>query len=163
MFKIFLIITILTLSCFGKEIKTIDFSGDIDLVLGDFSKSNLEKVCDISYPTIYKFWKEKPTFTQNDIKICSDLLKDYFDSFGFYRALISYEIVEDKTIFNIKKDEQIKISSIKIEDEYKNIIDLKVNDGFKASNFTNSKKIYTNIWVKKVMQKVFLMQKLMLI
>ena len=126
MFKIFLIITILTLSCFGKEIKTIDFSGDIDLVLGDFSKSNLEKVCDISYPTIYKFWKEKPTFTQNDIKICSDLLKDYFDSFGFYRALISYEIVEDKTIFNIKKDEQIKISSIKIEDEYKNIIPIDV-------------------------------------
>ena len=64
LFKIFLIITILTLSCFAKEIKTIDFSGDIDLVLGDFSKKNQKKVCDISYPTIYKFWKEKPIFSE---------------------------------------------------------------------------------------------------
>lgn len=140
MFKIFLIITILNLSCFAKEIKTIDFSGDIDLVLGDFSKSNLEKVCEISYSSIYKFWKEQPIFSEYDIQNCNDLLKDYFDSLGFYKATISYEIVEDRANFKIQKGEQIKISSITVEDEYKNIIDLKQNDGFKASNFTNSKK-----------------------
>jgi len=130
----------------AKEIKTIDFDGEIDLVLGDFSKSNLEKVCDISYPAIYKFWKEKPIFNENDIENCENLLNDYAQSLGFYNSLISYKIEEDKAIFDIKKNEQIKIASIEVDDEYKSIIELKVNDGFVSSNFTNSKKnIYKHL------------------
>ncbi|QKF73954.1 putative autotransporter secretion outer membrane protein TamA [Aliarcobacter faecis] len=140
MFKIFLIIGILFLNCFAKEIKTIDFSGDIDLVLGDFSKSNLEKVCDISYPSFYKFWKKNPVFKESDIVICRELLEDYMESLGFYNSLVSYTIDEDKAHFDIKKNEQIKISSIKIDDEFKDLIELKVDEGFKSSNFTNSKK-----------------------
>ncbi|MFV7789766.1 autotransporter assembly complex protein TamA [Aliarcobacter lanthieri] len=135
-----LIIILLSLSSFANDIKTIDFNGDIDLVLGDFSKSNLEKVCDISYPSFYKFWKEKPIFSEKDIAICSELLEDYTHSIGFYNSLITYEIDEDKATFTIKKNEQIKISSINIHDEYKNLIELKVGDGFESSNFTNSKK-----------------------
>lgn len=140
MLKLFLIIILVSLNCLAKEIKTIDFDGDIDLVLGDFSKSNLEKICDISYPAIYKFWKEKPIFSQNDIEICENLLNEYAQSLGFYNSSISYKIEKDKATFNIKKNEQIKIASIKVDDEYKNIIELKVNDGFISSNFTNSKK-----------------------
>ncbi|WP_418186931.1 autotransporter assembly complex protein TamA [Aliarcobacter lanthieri] len=135
-----LIIILLSLSSFANDIKTIDFNGDIDLVLGDFSKSNLEKVCDISYPSFYKFWKENPIFSEKDIAICSELLEDYTHSIGFYNSLITYEIDEDKATFTIKKNEQIKISSINIHDEYKNLIELKVGDGFESSNFTNSKK-----------------------
>lgn len=140
MFKILLIVVILSLNIFAKEIKTVDFSGEIDLVLGDFAKSNLEKVCNISYPAIYKFWKANPIFNENDIKLCKDSLDDYSKSLGYYRALISYEIEDDKATFNIKKNEQIKIASIKVEDEYENIIGLKVDDGFISSDFTNSKK-----------------------
>ncbi|WP_419678205.1 autotransporter assembly complex protein TamA [Aliarcobacter lanthieri] len=135
-----LIIILFSLSSFANDIKTIDFNGDIDLVLGDFSKSNLEKVCDISYPSFYKFWKESPIFSEKDITICSELLEDYTHSIGFYNSLITYEIDEDKATFTIKKNEQIKISSIKIDNEYKNLIELKVGDGFESSNFTNSKK-----------------------
>lgn len=140
MLKLFIIIIFISLNCLAKEIKTIDFDGEIDLVLGDFSKSNLEKVCDISYPAIYKFWKEKPIFTQNDIENCKNLLNDYAQSLGFYNSSISYKIEEDKASFHIKKNKQIKIASIEVDDEYKNIIELKVNDGFVSSNFTNSKK-----------------------
>ena len=146
MLKLFIIIIFISLNCLAKEIKTIDFDGEIDLVLGDFSKSNLEKVCDISYPAIYKFWKEKPIFTQNDIENCENLLNDYAQSLGFYNSSISSKIEEDKAIFDIKKNEQIKIASIEIDDEYKSIIELKVNDGFVSSNFTNSKKnIYKHL------------------
>ncbi|RBQ32455.1 hypothetical protein CRU92_01735 [Arcobacter sp. FW59] len=135
-----LIIILLSLNSFSKEIKTIDFDGDIDLVLGDFSKSTLEKVCDISYPSFYKFWKENPIFSENDIKLCRDLIENYSQSIGFYNSLISYKIDEEKATFSIKKNEQIKISSITIDDEYKNLIELKVDDGFESSTFTNSKK-----------------------
>lgn len=146
MLKLFIIIIFISLNCLAKEIKTIDFDGEIDLVLGDFSKSNLEKVCDISYPAIYKFWKEKPIFNENDIENCENLLNDYAQSLGFYNSLISYKIEEDKAIFDIKKNEQIKIASIEVDDEYKSIIELKVNDGFVSSNFTNSKKnIYKHL------------------
>ena len=146
MLKLFIIIIFISLNCLAKEIKTIDFDGEIDLVLGDFSKSNLEKVCDISYPAIYKFWKEKPIFTENDIENCENLLNDYAQSLGFYNSSISYKIEEDKASFYIKKNEQIKIASIEVDDEYKNIIELKVNDGFVSSNFTNSKKnIYKHL------------------
>ncbi|WP_418185053.1 autotransporter assembly complex protein TamA [Aliarcobacter vitoriensis] len=135
-----LIIILLSLNSFSKEIRTIDFDGDIDLVLGDFSKSTLEKVCDISYPSFYKFWKENPIFSENDIKLCRDLIENYSQSIGFYNSLISYKIDEEKATFSIKKNEQIKISSITIDDEYKNLIELKVNEGFESSTFTNSKK-----------------------
>lgn len=146
MLKLFIIIIFISLNCLAKEIKTIDFDGEIDLVLGDFSKSNLEKVCDISYPAIYKFWKEKPIFNENDIENCENLLNDYAQSLGFYNSSISYKIEEDKASFYIKKNEQIKIASIEVDDEYKNIIELKVNDGFVSSNFTNSKKnIYKHL------------------
>ena len=146
MLKLFIIIIFISLNCLAKEIKTIDFDGEIDLVLGDFSKSNLEKVCDISYPAIYKFWKEKPIFNENDIENCENLLNDYAQSLGFYNSSISYKIEEDKASFHIKKNEQIKIASIEVDDEYKSIIELKVNDGFVSSNFTNSKKnIYKHL------------------
>lgn len=146
MLKLFLIIALISLNCFAKEIKTIDFDGEIDLVLGDFSESNLEKVCDISYPPIYKIWQEKPVFNEIEIEICENLLTEYAESLGFYNSLISYKIQEDKATFNIKKNKQIKIASIKIEDEYKKIIELKIKDGFVSSNFTNSKKnIYKHL------------------
>ena len=140
MFIKILILIILSLSAFSKEIKDVDFTGDIDLVLGDFSKSNLEKVCNISYPPIYKFWQKNPTFTQYDILICNESLIEYAQSLGFYEANISYEISEEKATLSIQKNKQIKISSIDIEDEYKNIIGLKIDDFFNASDFTNSKK-----------------------
>ncbi|HRF21956.1 MAG TPA: POTRA domain-containing protein, partial [Comamonas denitrificans] len=111
--KLFIIIIFISLNCLAKEIKTIDFDGEIDLVLGDFSKSNLEKVCDISYPAIYKFWKEKPIFNENDIENCENLLNDYAQSLGFYNSSISYKIEEDKASFHIKKNEQIKINKQK--------------------------------------------------
>ena len=146
MLKLFIIIIFISLNCLAKEIKTIDFDGEIDLVLGDFSKSNLEKVCDISYPAIYKFWKEKSIFTENDIENCENLLNDYAQSLGFYNSSISSKTEEDKASFHIKKNEQIKIASIEVDDEYKSIIELKVNDGFVSSNFTNSKKnIYKHL------------------
>ncbi|WP_428016428.1 autotransporter assembly complex protein TamA [Arcobacter sp.] len=124
----------------ANEIKTLDFDGDIDLALTDFSKSNLEKVCNISYPTFYKFWQTKPTFSKEDVVVCSESINEYAQSLGFYRAETSYEIKDDKAVITLKKNEQIKISTIQIENEYKDIIGLKTGDFFKASNFTNSKK-----------------------
>lgn len=140
MFIRILILLILPFLIFANEIKTLDFKGDIDLVLTDFSKNNLEKVCNITYPAFYKFWQKNPTFTKEDIIICSDSINEYAQSLGFYKALTSYEIKENKAVITFKKNEQVKIATIEVEDEYKTIIDLKIGEFFKASDFTNSKK-----------------------
>ena len=82
--KFFLFFLFLTINCFANDIKNIEYKGDIDLVLGDFSKSNLDTICSFSYPEIYKIWKKNPTFTSKDIENCSELLKEYLQSLGFY-------------------------------------------------------------------------------
>lgn len=140
MFTKVLLIIILPIFIFANEIKTLDFKGDIDLAITDFSKSNLEKVCNISYPTFYKFWQKNPTFSKEDIIVCNETIKEYAQSLGFYNAITTYDIKDENAIITLKRNEQIKIATIEIEDEYRNIIGLKINDFFKASNFTNSKK-----------------------
>ncbi|MCT7539623.1 BamA/TamA family outer membrane protein [Aliarcobacter cryaerophilus] len=140
MFKIFLIISILFLNSLANDIKTIEYKGDIDLVLGDFSKSNLDAICGFSYPEIYKIWKKNPTFTSKDIENCSELLKEYLQSLGFYRAKIDYEIKNDIATINIFKNEAIKVSSIKVEDEYKKFVNFRKDEVFISSKFSESKK-----------------------
>ena len=119
---------------------------EIDLVLGDFSKSNLDTICAFSYPEIYKIWKKNPTLTSKDIVNCSELLKEYSQSLGFYRAKIDYEIKNDIATINIFKNEAIKVSSIKVEDEYKKFVSFRKDEVFISSKFSESKKKYKKIF-----------------
>lgn len=137
--KIFITI-LFTFPLFAKEIKTLTFDGDIDLVIGDFSKTNLEKTCNITYPAFFKIWQKDPVFNIDTISICTEQIEEYARSLGFYKALISYKIEENQANITIIKNEQIKITSINIEDEYKDIIVFKTGDYFNSSTFTNSKK-----------------------
>ena len=156
MFIKFLIILIFTTTVFSKEIETIDFKGDIDLIIGDFSKSNLEEICSFKFPSPYKFWLKNPKFNPNDIYTCTNILDDYAKSLGFYKADISYFIKEKKATITLIKNEQIKINSIQTKDEYKKILNIKENDFFKTSDFTNSKRIikrylYENSYAKALL------------
>lgn len=140
MFRIILLLFVLTISLFAKEIKKLDFSGDIDLVFGDFSKNSLEKVCQIYYPPFYKIWQKNPSFTEDEILACKESIEEYAQSLGYYKALISYKIDNNQAVIDIIKNEAIIINSISIEDEYKDIIKLKINDKFNTISFSNSKK-----------------------
>lgn len=140
MFRIILLLFVLTISLFAKEIKKLDFSGDVDLVFGDFSKNSLEKVCQISYPPFYKIWQKNPSFTEDEILACKESIEEYAQSLGYYKALISYKIDNNQAVIDIIKNEAIIINSISIEDEYKDIIKLKINDKFNTISFSNSKK-----------------------
>lgn len=140
MFRIILLLFVLTISLFAKEIKKLDFSGDVDLVFGDFSKNSLEKVCQIYYPPFYKIWQKNPSFTEDEILACKESIEEYAQSLGYYKALISYKIDNNQAVIDIIKNEAIIINSISIEDEYKDIIKLKINDKFNTISFSNSKK-----------------------
>ncbi len=130
----------LTLSLFAGEINQINFSGDVDLVIGDFSKENLLKVCNISYPPFYKIWQDNPTFSQYDIVVCSESIDEYAQSLGFYKADISYSIENEISQIHITKNQPIQINSIIIDEEYAPLIHIKKNDYFNTIDFSNSKK-----------------------
>ncbi|AXK49407.1 hypothetical protein CRU87_04900 [Aliarcobacter trophiarum LMG 25534] len=138
--KVFLFFLFLTINCFANEIKKIEYIGDIDLVLGDFSKSNLDTICGFSYDEFYKIWKKNPTFIKKDIENCSEQLKEYLDSLGFYKATVNYEIKDNNAKIEIIKNEPIKVNSIEVEDEYKRFVSFKKDEVFISSKFTESKK-----------------------
>ncbi|MDY0327782.1 MAG: BamA/TamA family outer membrane protein [Arcobacteraceae bacterium] len=140
--RIFLVLT-LVVSLYANEIKNLNFGGNIDLVLGDFSTSNLNKVCNITYPPFYKFWQKNPTFSLYDIQICEELLVEYAQSLGFYEADIITIIKDNKATINIIKNRPIMINSIEIDEKYKKLIDIEVNKQFTTINFSNSKKAIT--------------------
>lgn len=140
MIRIFLTTLFLTLQLFSNTVKSIEFKGDIDLVFGDFSAQNLQKVCNISYPQFFKFWQKQPTFSQYDILVCTESIDEYAQSLGFYRANINYIIDNSKATITIYKNEPIKISNIEVDEEYKDIIGLQPNTYFNTADFSNSKR-----------------------
>lgn len=130
----------LTVSLFAGEIDQINFSGDVDLVIGDFSRENLLKVCNISYPPFYKIWQDNPTFSQYDIVVCSESIEEYAQSLGFYKADISYAIDNKIAQIHITKNNPILINSITIDKEYEPLINIKEHNSFNTVDFSNSKK-----------------------
>jgi translocation and assembly module TamA len=128
---------------YGKTFKNIVFQGDIDLIAGEFDRTTLLKICHIEYPPIYKIWKTNPTFERREIKGFKKNLIDYAKSMGYYNVKISSSVEDDSIYIDIKKYQPIKISSIRVDNEFKELLLIKENKRFKTTEFTESKKKIT--------------------
>ena len=137
--KLFIFIFFLITLIEAKDYKEIKFKGDIDKLIGDFSRGTLLKIMGVVYPPFYKFWQNDPTFDDGKIPKFEKNLKLYCDSLGFYKAKIKIDTNSSTIFINIKKNEPILIKSIKLPNEYKKLINLKERKRFTTSNFTNSK------------------------
>lgn len=135
--KILLFFLFLTLS--NADFKEIEFNRGKELIIGDFSREKLLKVIGVDYPPIYKFWKKEPTFQKAQIPKFKKALLEYCHSLGYYKAKIEVKKEKKKIIFNIIKNEPIKIYSIKISPSFKKLIELNIGDTFKTSSFSSSK------------------------
>lgn len=136
---IYIILFIVTLLS-GKSFNNIEFTGDVDLLSGEFDRTTLLKVCHIEYPAIYKIWKKNPTFKESQIEEFVSYLLDYSKSMGYYRAKVDGKTDGDTIYLNIKKNTPIKIHSISIDEEYRKFLELQKNRRFRTIDFTNSKK-----------------------
>lgn len=138
--KNFILILIFTLFLMGDEFHSVKFSGDYGSSDEEFSDETLEKICHIEYPPTYKVWKNNPVFTKKDIKLFRTNLKSYMESIGYYDGKVDITTAEDTIYVHIKKNRAIKIHSLKVPDEFKSFMRVKVSDRFKTKDFTQTKK-----------------------
>ena len=137
------IFLLLTMLLNGKTFTTVKFTGDVDLITGEFDRATLLKICHIEYPPVYKIWKKNPTFESDEIEDFVENLIKYSQSMGYYKAEVSSSTDEDTIYLNIKKNRPIKTASITINKEFRSFLLFKENERFKTTNFTATKKKIT--------------------
>ena len=126
----------------AKEFKTLEFRGEgIDFLVGTFSSGTLYEAIGKKYPPFYTPWRSDPTFNDDEIKEYKKLLKEYFQSFGYYKVAIDHEIKPDRIILNIEKNEPIRVHSISVKpsNEMQKLVEFKKGDIFTTDGFTSSK------------------------
>jgi len=141
--KYLVVLLLIFVQLSAKTYDKLEFRGEgIDFLMGDFSSSNLYKVIGKPYPPFYTPWRADPTFDTKDIKKYQTLLKEYFQSYGYYKAAIEIRAKKDYIDVHIRKNEVIKVASIMIAPakELRKMILFRVGDAFNTATFTASKK-----------------------
>jgi len=141
--KYLILIILLSLFIDAKTFSNIEFEGDTDLITGEFDRSTLLKICHIEYPPIYKVWKSDPIFEDSQIAKFVENLEDYAYSMGYYKAKIYSKTTNDTIILIIKKNRAIKVKSIALDSEFKDMALFKQGKRFKTKDFTETKKKIT--------------------
>ncbi len=129
-----------TVYLYPQILTKIEFTGDVDLITGEFDRSTLLKICHIEYPAIYKVWKKNPTFEFAQVAGFVENLKKYTQSMGYYKAEISSTVEGENIYLNIKKNTPIKIASLNLDKEFQTLSLLEKGERFETTNFTNTKK-----------------------
>jgi translocation and assembly module TamA len=124
----------------GKIFKSIEFTGDVDLIVGEFDRATLLKICHIEYPAIYKIWKPDPVFDSKDIRSFKESIIDYSKSMGYYKVEVTSHTDENTIYLHIKKNQPIKIASVLMDSEFKRFALFKQGKRFKTTDFTETKK-----------------------
>lgn len=135
-----IILLFVTMMLQGKTFDTITFTGDTDLLTGEFDRATLLKICHVEYPAVYKVWKSNPTFEENQIEEFVENLTDYSHSMGYYRAEVNATTRDDTIYLNIKKNIPIKVTSVNMDEEFKHFALFKKGARFKTTDFTATKK-----------------------
>ena len=129
----------LTLYLTADTFKNVKFTGDVDLVSGEFDRATLLKVCHIDYPAFYKIWKSNPTFESNQIEGFEENLEKYAQSMGYYKVEIASKTDDDTIYLDIKKNKAINVTLIEIPREFKTFTLFEKDERFKTTDFTETK------------------------
>ena len=141
--KYIIILLCITVVLQGKIFDNIKFTGDVDLITGEFDRATLLKISHIEYPAIYKIWKSDPVFESKEIKGFEDSLVDYSKSMGYYKVEVSSHTDDDTIYLDIKKNEAIKIASVLMDEEFKRFALFEQGKRFRTTDFTKTKKKIT--------------------
>jgi len=125
----------------AKVFETLEFRGSGVSTLGELASDKLYSVIGKPYPPFYAFWRKDPLFDDTEIETYIKHLKLYYDSLGYYRAVITYKIEKDKIIIDIDKKEPIRVASIKVapDTQYRKLVIFKKGDIFRTDKFKDSK------------------------
>lgn len=103
--------------------------------------AKIYKVLGLHKPGIFEFYKKEPKFNEKLIQLSTETLKDFYKSYGFYHAKISFMKEKDHLLLKIIEGPPIKIELIKKESTINidNSIPFKIGDVFNAEKFILSK------------------------
>jgi len=138
--KHFYILFLLFTVTHAQTFTNIKFTGDVDLITGEFDRATLLKICHIDYPAIYKVWKSDPTFETEEIEGYVKNLLNYSQSMGYYKSKVTSSTDDDTIYLNIQKNRPIKTTSIKMNSEFEKFALFKKGTRFKTKDFTQTKK-----------------------
>ena len=137
----------------AHPITTLTFKGDLDPILGPFSKDNLLKACAITLPPFYKFWEPRPVFALPALEECSQTLTHYAHSQGFYRAHVALHVNEEVATFTLQKNDPILVASLEIDQALRPLVALEEGKPFSPVAFSDAKRIvrthYANLGYPK--------------
>ncbi|MBN2963570.1 BamA/TamA family outer membrane protein [Sulfurospirillum sp. T05] len=124
----------------ATPITTLHVTGDIDPLFGPFTKDTLLKVCNITFPPVYKFWQSAPVFSPEQISQCAQTLTQYAHSYGFYNTEVTHAINEDSASLHVKKNVPIRVASLEADEALRPFIDFAQGDVFTALAFSAAKR-----------------------
>lgn len=141
--KFFLLLFFATL-LFGEKLQLL-FEGNHYI-----SSSELYESLDLSEPSFYEFYKEKPSIDERTLDLITQTLKEYYKTRGFFGAEIASKKEDFSIILLIKENEPIIIKHISnhAELDFNGVIPFKVGDFFDSNKFTQSKKEIRHFYAK---------------
>lgn len=133
--KFFLFLFFATL-LFGEKLQLL-FEGNLHV-----KSSELYESLDLSEPSFYEFYKEKPSIDERTLDLIIQTLKEYYKTRGFFGAEIASKKEDSNIVLTIKENEPIIIKHISnhAELDFDGVIPFKVGDFFDSNKFTQSKK-----------------------
>ena len=137
--KVLIFLFVTTFFVTANTFTNVKFTGDVDLVTGEFDRATLLKVCHIDYPAFYKIWKSNPTFEKNQIDGFEESLEKYAQSMGYYKVEISSTTDDDNIYLDIQKNEAITVALIEMPDEFSHFALFEKGERFKTTDFTETK------------------------
>ncbi len=143
----------------ARKFDKLEFKGEgIDFFMGTFASSSLYKVIGKPYPPFYTPWRKDPIFYDRDVKDYKEVIQEYFNSHGFYKAEINSTINEDKIVINISKNDPIKIKEIKVHPTkgLAKYLPFQVGDIFTTDEFKMSKNIFERRLLEEGYPRYFL-------
>ncbi len=125
----------------AKVFQKLEFQGNGVSTLGELSPDKLYSVIGKPFPPFYAFWRKDPTFDDREIPAYLKRLKRYYESLGYYRAVITPKVEKEKIVIHIEKRAPIKVASIKVapDSRYRKLVIFKEGDIFRTDRFKESK------------------------
>jgi translocation and assembly module TamA len=131
-------------SLHATPISNLRFAGDIDPVIGSFTKDALLQACGFATPPFYKFWQKNPTVSAQEVEECAQTLTQYAHSYGFYKAQISPTFTKESATLHVKKNAPIRIASLEASEGVRPLVPFEEGDVFSPHAYTEVKRTIKN-------------------
>jgi len=121
---------------FAADIKHVTFKGN-----KTFFSQTLENILGVKSESGYKIWKKDENISSEEVSELADKLSEFYNSKGFYKAVVEYDINGDELLFKIDENKPVTIEKFQINSPFyiKQYVKLSPGDIFDTDDFVDMK------------------------